>query len=92
MLEKIIREFFITKNKTLTVEGIGFHGNIKDVSAQTLNGVIKQNYVHSLAIVLNVKVLVHGNEVSELHSQVVLGHFVHLIQARILGDRTWPAS
>ena len=68
----IIREFFITENKTLTVEEIGFHGNIEDVSAQTLDGIINQKYVHSLAVVLNVKALVHINEVSKLHTRVVI--------------------
>jgi len=68
----IIREFFITENKTLTVKEIGFHGNIEDVSAQTLDGIINQKYVHSLAVVLDVKALVHVNEVSKLHTQVVV--------------------
>jgi hypothetical protein len=48
----------------------------RGVSAQTLNKVIKQRYVHSLAVP-DVKAQVDVNEVSELHSQVVSGYFVH---------------
>ena len=57
-----IREIFIFKNKTLTVEEIGFQENIKDVSVLTLDGVIKRKYVHSLAVVPDVKALVYVNE------------------------------
>ena len=65
-----------SENKTLTVKEIRFQVNVKDVSAQTLNGVIKKKNVHSLAI-LYVKALVYVNKVSELHLQVVSGYFVH---------------
>ena len=75
---KKIRESSTPRNKTLTVEEIGFQGNIKDVSVQTLNRVTKRMYVHPLATVLDVKALVHVDKVSELRSQVIASHFVYL--------------
>jgi len=62
---------------SLTIEEIRLQVHIKDVSTKTLDGVIKQKYVHTLPI-MNIEALVHVNEVSELHLQVVVGHFVHL--------------
>jgi len=61
----------------LTIEEIRLQVHIEDVSAKTLDGVVKQKYVHALPV-LNIEALVHVNEVSELHLQVVVGHFVHL--------------
>jgi len=62
---------------SLTIKEIRLQVHIEDVSAKTLDGVVKQKYVHALPV-MNIEALVHVNEVSELHSQVVVGHFVHL--------------
>src|ERR1700720_300289 len=71
--KKIIHYISCRKEKhILTVKEIRFQVNVEDIFAQTLNGVIKWKYVHSLAV-LNVKALVYVNEVPELHSQVVAG-------------------
>jgi hypothetical protein len=81
MLEKIINyieEIFMPKMRLLQSRG---------VSAQTLDGVIKRKYVCSLAV-LDVKAQVHVNEVCELHSQVVSGHFVHQDAAFLCVTRT----
>jgi len=57
----------------LTVEEIRLQAHIEDVSAKTLNGVVKRKCVHALPV-LNIEALVHVNEVTELYSQVVAGH------------------
>ena len=62
---------------SLTIKEIRLQVHIEDISAKTLDGVIKWKYVHALPV-LNIEALVHVNEVSELYSQVVAGHFVHL--------------
>ena len=78
---------FSCRQKTLTVKEIRFQINVENISAQTLNGVIKWKYVHSLAI-LNVKTLVYVNEVPKLYAQVVAGHFVDLDPAFFYVIRT----
>jgi hypothetical protein len=85
--KKIINYISCRKKNIFTVKEVRFQVNVEDVFAQTLNGVIKWKYVHSLAV-LNVKALVYINEVLELHSQVVAGNFVHLDPAFFYVIRT----
>ena len=58
---------------SLTIKEIRHQVHIKDVSTKTLDGVVTQKHVHALPI-LNIEALVHVNEVSKLHSQVVVCH------------------
>jgi hypothetical protein len=75
-----MKAFEVNINRYRTLEEVRLEVNIKNVSAQTLDRVIKRKYVHTLAV-FNVEALVYVDEVPKLYAQVVAGHLIHLDSA-----------
>jgi hypothetical protein len=75
-----IKGFKVTINWYRTLEEVRLEVNIKNVSAQTLDRVIKQKNVH-IPAVFNLEALVYVDEVPELYAQAVVGHLIHLDSA-----------
>ncbi len=58
-------------------EKVGLEVHLKDVSTETLDGVIERKDMHALAV-FDVQTLMDVDEIAEFHSQIVTGDFVHL--------------
>ena len=61
----------------LTLQEVWFQVNIEDVSAETLDGVIKGENVDAFAI-FDIWTLVNDCDITQFHSEVISGDFVHL--------------
>lgn len=62
---------------THTFEEIWLQVDIENVSTQTLNRIIERKYMNPLPI-LDIKTLVHIDEICEFNAKVITGNFVHL--------------
>jgi hypothetical protein len=65
---------------TQTLEEVWLEVNLKDIPTKALHGVIEGKYMYTLAV-LDVKTLVHVDEIAEFYPQVVTSDFVHLDSA-----------
>ena len=60
-----------------TLEEIRLEVNFEYIAAETLDRVVEGKYVYALAV-LDIEALMDIDKVTELHTQVVAGDFVHL--------------
>lgn len=71
----------------LTFQEVGLEVDIKDVPAETFDGIVKGQYMNAFSV-FDIKTLVNIDKITKFHTQIVTGDFVHLNSALLYVIRT----
>ena len=60
-----------------TFQKVRLEVNLKDVTTETLHGIIERKYMNTLSV-FDIEALVNVDKIAKFDAQVVAGNFVHL--------------